>query len=211
MTFTGLTVVQKLLAAAYYGRAVCARVRMVAARSATRNATLIPPCNPCPCTCGGSSPFAQAGCVVRAPAPPCPAATIGHPAGIPNVAHQIWLGGGTLRWEHILSMLAIRFVLRPERYVLHFDIAPKASAEWECACSLASCVQTNAPRFVHGKRLLEVEHRSDVLRLDLLTQQGGLYIDHDAFVVSHDSLHEMRRSCGAPLIAGHQVRFGRAL
>ena len=60
---------------------------------------------------------------------------------IPNVVHQPWLHGGALKWEHILGMLSVRHVLRPERYLLYYDKAPADSATWRCACALARCVQ----------------------------------------------------------------------
>lgn len=115
-----------------------------------------------------------------------------------------------LKWEYVLSMLAIRFVLRPEQYLLHFDVQPEATPQWTCACNLAQCIQASSPRKVFGKELTRVQHRSDVMRLDLLSRQGGIYLDHDAFVVRHEAMHELRTGCSAPLIAGKQMEQTRS-
>ena len=174
------------------------------------NASLWEPCNPCPCACHGRSPFAKAGCVgLRPPTRSCTPPADGR-ARIPNIAHQIWLGGGVLKWEYLLSMLAIRFVLRPEQYLLHFDLKPEDTPQWACACSLAQCVHASSPQKIYNKPLNRVQHRSDVLRLDLLSRHGGIYLDHDAFVVRHEAMHELRTSCDAPLIAGKQVEQTRS-
>ena len=107
-------------------------------------------------------------------------------------------------------MLAIKFILRPARFLLHFDRQPDASPQWKCACSLAECTHTGAPTAVFGRKLTRVQHQSDVLRLEILDKQGGLYFDHDAFVVRHNAMHSFR-SCHAQLIAGHQAYIRRTI
>ena len=164
------------------------------------------PCNPCECTCSRRSdhPFNRAGCIGMRPARTACTPAASGTATIPNTVHQIWLGGGELKWEYLLSMLAIRFILRPERFILHYDTQPSESPQWTCACSLAECKRTIAPRRVFGKKLSRVQHQSDVLRLDILAEHGGVYLDHDAFVLKPEALHRLR-GCAAPLIAGHQM------
>ena len=60
---------------------------------------------------------------------------------VPSLVHQIWLGGGTPRWLRLLSLLNARYVLKPTRHLLHYDVAPADTFEWQCACALATCVQ----------------------------------------------------------------------
>ena len=74
------------------------------------------------------------------------------PSRIPNRVHQPWLHGTQLKWEHLLGMLSVRWVVRPERYTLYYDKRPPQSAQWQCACKhiATECVQAPPPRFVPG-------------------------------------------------------------
>ena len=113
---------------------------------------------------------------------------------IPNDVHQPWLHGGPLRWEHVLGMLSVRFVQQPSRYILYYDKQPKQSAAWRCACeALATeCVRQKSPTNIPGQRKrLRMYHWPDMMRLQLMIEHGGIFLDHDAFVVR--PLDELRR------------------
>ena len=98
---------------------------------------------------------------------------------IPNAIHQPWLHGTTPKWEHILGMLSVRYVLRPRRYMLYYDKAPASTPTWRCACLLAVCVQRRATSRVPGRPGLRLRmyHWPDVMRLELLHQYGGIFVD----------------------------------
>ena len=125
-------------------------------------------------------------------------------ASIPAVVHQPWLHGGALKWEHILGMLSVRYVLRPKRYKLYYDKAPAPSPTWRCACLIAHCVQHSAPTRVPGNtgKRLKMYHWPDVMRLQLLLKHGGVFVDHDAFVIR--SLDDLLRCPEAPVMAGFE-------
>jgi hypothetical protein len=99
----------------------------------------------------------------------------------------------------LLSVLSVKYVLRPERQYLHYDQLPNDSLEWRCACKLATCVQTDL-RTRLGSRSLEspidphdryasdklgrcANAQLDVLRIDLLARRGGLLLDLDVFAL----------------------------
>lgn len=131
----------------------------------------------------------------------CPQTALGAPT-IPNIVHQPWLGGADLQWEQILAMLSVRFVMKPERFTLYYDTPPRDSATWRCACAIAdACVLTPSRTAIHGAPLVYPQHRSDLMRLDLLEKYGGVYIDHDSFVLR--PLDDLRK-CGAPVIGGRE-------
>ena len=102
---------------------------------------------------------------------------------IPNVVHQPWLGSATLRWEQLLSMLSVLLMVRPKRFYLYYDIAPAKSEQWACACTLASCVLKKSRRHIFGQPVSFPQHQSDLMRMDLLEKEGGIYVDHDSFVL----------------------------
>ena len=127
-------------------------------------------------------PTLQDGCRAgRASRPPVRPASLDSAGAyaIPNVVHQPWLHGGTLKWEHILGMLSVRYVLRPRRYMLYYDKAPASTPTWRCACLLAVCVQRRATSRVPGRPGLRLRmyHWPDVMRLELLHQYGGIFVD----------------------------------
>ena len=72
-------------------------------------------------------------------APSCSASAGGAP--VPNVVHQAWFGGGKLMFAKLLSVLSVRYVLRPQSHLLHYDEQPNDALEWQCACRLATCVK----------------------------------------------------------------------
>ncbi len=41
----------------------------------------------------------------------------------------------------LLSVLSVRYVLRPQSHVLHYDEQPNDALEWQCVCRLATCVK----------------------------------------------------------------------
>ena len=72
-------------------------------------------------------------------APSCGASSGGAP--VPNLVHQAWFGGGKLMFAKLLSVLSVRYVLRPQSHVLHYDEQPNDALEWQCVCRLATCVK----------------------------------------------------------------------
>jgi len=119
---------------------------------------------------------------------------------IPNAVHQPWLGGADLRWEQVLAMASVRYVMRPEHFTLYYDVRPRDTPAWRCACALAdACVRTPSRATIFGQRVAYAQHRSDLMRLDLLEAHGGVYVDHDSFVLRPlDGL----RACSAGVIGG---------
>lgn len=121
---------------------------------------------------------------------------------LPATVHQIWLGGSATdeRWDWVLSLASVLLILRPRRHLLHYDAElPR------CARVLATPVHVVPPTAIYGRKLVRAVVRSDVLRLQLLLEHGGLYMDNDVFAVR--PLDELRRRClRSPLYAGIESR-----
>ena len=47
-------------------------------------------------------------------------------------------------------------------------------------------------------------HRPDMMRLELLLRHGGIFLDHDAYVVDGERLQAVRACPAAPVIAGFE-------
>jgi hypothetical protein len=82
--------------------------------------------------------------------------------------------------NYVCVMSAISHI-RPEQVMFHCANVP-AGPWWEITRPHVTLNQVEAPREVFGNPLLHAAHRSDVLRLRTLLQQGGLYLDSDVLV-----------------------------
>lgn len=117
---------------------------------------------------------------------------------IPNEIHQPWLHGTTPKWEHVLGMLAARFVVRPDRYMLYYDKLPRViSPQWSCACAIASCVvrqpSINVP--LRRGRRIKMGHWPELMRYDVLLEHGGIFLDHDSYALR--PLDSVRTCCAS--------------
>ena len=80
-------------------------------------------------------------------------------------------------------MLSVRLAVQPKHFYLYYDILPSTSDHWVCACTLAKCVQKASRRRIFGQPIRFPQHKSDLMRIDLLDMHGGMYLDHDTFVL----------------------------
>jgi Glycosyltransferase sugar-binding region containing DXD motif len=78
--------------------------------------------------------------------------------------------------------------LRPTESFIYYEYEP-SGPWWECSRKLLTPVQISAPREIFGRKLEHVAHRADVLRLQMLIEKGGIYLDADVFV--HRSFDEL--------------------
>lgn len=105
---------------------------------------------------------------------------------IPRVLHFCHglapdLGG--MPWSllnHVCVMSAIERI-RPDKAFLYYEYEPEG-AWWQQTRPHLDLVRITAPREVFGNPLLHVAHRADVVRLQVLLEQGGIYLDCDVFV-----------------------------
>ena len=117
-----------------------------------------------------------------------------------------WCGGESVSWIHVLSTVSAAVIQRPPSLLLHYDKSPPDTQEWRCMCAFATCTQRSADETIFGRRVPWAAHRSDLMRLSVLQEQGGAYSDHDTFMLA--PLSTLRRCPRAPLVAGLE-RFTR--
>lgn len=78
--------------------------------------------------------------------------------------------------------------LRPEHVFFYYEYEP-SGPWWDLTRDLVERVPVKAPREVFGTPIHHYAHRADVLRLDKLLEQGGIYLDVD--VVVHRSFDDL--------------------
>lgn len=115
---------------------------------------------------------------------------------IKNEIHHIWFGGAPFSLLNYLAIKSAHLVNEPARHVLHLDTEP-VGEWWEQSKEFVELEPMEAPTQIAGRPLRHVAHRSDVARLSVLREHGGIYLDTDVVCV---------RSFG-PLL-GHEFVLG---
>jgi len=106
------------------------------------------------------------------------------------IVHVIWFypRRTALRFHEAMCLLAVQRYVRPRKILLWYDAesTPPTGAWWQFARqSVAHLlpVPYQRPTSVYNRTLLVPEHQSDVVRLTVLEEFGGLYVDLDVIIV----------------------------
>ncbi|XP_065937303.1 uncharacterized protein [Magallana gigas] len=115
---------------------------------------------------------------------------------VPNIIHYIWLGKGIFDFMYFVSILSGHKKQHPCLIFLYYDTLP--SGEWWNLLLLhvpnIIPVNVTPPSEISNQKILYVQHKSDILRLQILTEYGGIYLDTDQLLLT--SLDKFRnREC----------------
>jgi len=113
---------------------------------------------------------------------------------IPNVIHFVFgmkrnFGGKPFSLVHYVAVKSALEVNKPGKIYFYYAYEPRGKW-WEKTRKLVEPVKMKAPRKTFGRRLRVYAHRADVLRLQILQEKGGVYLDLDTICVR--PLHELR-------------------
>ena len=123
---------------------------------------------------------------------------------VPRRLHLIFglaadFGGKPFGLIHHLVIKAAVHALRPQggRAVFYHAHEPRGPW-WEASMPLLQLRKVQAPKTIFGRQLRRFAHQADVLRLELLQQWGGAYLDMDILVLAPlDHLHRQPHAPGA--------------
>src|SRR5258708_6871344 len=106
---------------------------------------------------------------------------------IPNVIHFIFgfapdFGGKPFSLVHYLAVKSAYMVNKPDCINLFCQHEPQGEW-WEKAKRYVNVVRVAPPEEVFGVRLYHFAHKADVMRLQVLMDQGGIYLDMDIICV----------------------------
>ncbi len=103
---------------------------------------------------------------------------------IPNVFHFCYgfLPEPQFGFLEYLAIKSAYELNRPERIYFHYQ-HECTGPWWEKAAEMLTLNRVEPPREIFGRKLIHFAHRSDVLRLQLLLQYGGIYMDIDTLCV----------------------------
>ena len=106
---------------------------------------------------------------------------------IPNILHFVFgmapdFGGKPFSLVHYLSVKSAVELNQPIAAYFHYQYEP-AGEWWEKAKPLLTLNKINAPDTFMGCSLHHVAHKADVVRLKVLKETGGIYMDLDTISV----------------------------
>jgi hypothetical protein len=140
---------------------------------------------------------------------------------VPNIFHFIFglrpdFGEKPFSLIHYLAIASCHAVNRPDAIHLYYSHEP-SGVWWERAKPYVHAVQVEPPAEIWGRPLVHYAHKADVLRLNILRERGGVYLDMDVVSIrpfrelfSHDTVlgREYGRGlCNAVILATPSAAF----
>ncbi len=115
---------------------------------------------------------------------------------IPKIVHFVFglspdFGCRPFSLIHYTAIKAARDRIRPDRICIYYQYEP-SGYWWNSALSLGvQTLKVKAPTSVFGNPIRHYAHAADVLRMGILLEQGGIYLDSDFIAVRDfdDLLH----------------------
>ncbi len=106
---------------------------------------------------------------------------------IPNILHFVFgmapdFGGKPFSLVHYLSVKSSIDLNKPLAVFFHYQYEPEGEW-WEKAKPLLTLNKIEAPTSIMGNPLYHVAHKADIVRLQVLKETGGIYLDLDTISV----------------------------
>ncbi|HEY1877239.1 MAG TPA: glycosyltransferase [Rhizomicrobium sp.] len=111
---------------------------------------------------------------------------MGRMTRIPKILHYTFgmapdFGGKPWSLVHYVCLKSAVERIRPEKVHFYCQFEP-STPWWDLSRDLLNVVKIAAPREIFGRPLKHVAHQSDVVRLQRLIAEGGIYLDADVLV-----------------------------
>lgn len=106
---------------------------------------------------------------------------------IPNIFHFVFgmkpdFGGKPFNMVHYLAVKSAAVLNAPDQMILHYQYEPEG--EWfDKARPYLTLNKIVAPTEIFGNPLLHVAHQADIVRLQVLKEMGGIYLDLDTISI----------------------------
>jgi len=106
---------------------------------------------------------------------------------VPNIFHFIFglapdFGGKPFSLMNYLAIKSAYEINKPDRIFFYYKHLPEG-VWWEEAKSYLTLEEINPPVTIYNNKLYHFAHVSDILRLQILIERGGIYLDIDTICV----------------------------
>lgn len=105
---------------------------------------------------------------------------------VPNIVHFVWFTGPNSREFSLINAMAIQAaadVQKPDAIYLHCNVEPVGNPHWDRIKPIVTIAPTEAPTEHKGVTLVHPQYQSDLVRLQVLKDQGGIYLDTDTLLI----------------------------
>lgn len=121
---------------------------------------------------------------------------------IPNNIHFVFFGYTEFLPIHYASIKSAIEVHNPKKVYIYNSIRPTNNKHWDNILKndVVEVVDITAPEEYNGVKLERFQYKADITRMELLIQQGGIYLDID--VVSLQSFEDL---LDYPLVLGAEA------
>ncbi len=108
---------------------------------------------------------------------------------IPKTIHFIYglredFGKFSFSLCHYLAVLSAKTINKDYEIVVHYYHEPQSNEWWEKTKSIAKMVKLeDPPTIISGKKITEYAHANDLLRIEILIAEGGIYLDIDTICI----------------------------
>ena len=120
---------------------------------------------------------------------------------VPNIVHNVLFGYNELKFSHFVSLLSVLKTQKPDIIYIHCDCyrltgpyVPLLHERLKTTNTLLKIRTIEQPKEIFGRKISKKFfnwHSSDITRLRILQEFGGIYLDNDVYVVK--SLDEFRK------------------
>ncbi|KAJ3316848.1 hypothetical protein HDU76_001513 [Blyttiomyces sp. JEL0837] len=106
---------------------------------------------------------------------------------IPKIVHFVFglqadFGGQPFMFVNYMAIKMARDSIQPQIIYFHYHFEP-TGRWWELAKPLVRLRKIyKVPRQIFGNKVVKYAHKADVVRLQILMEYGGIYLDSDVFV-----------------------------
>lgn len=102
---------------------------------------------------------------------------------IPDIFHFCYglsedFGGKPFSLVHYLAVKSAKEINNPEEIFFYFSFEPEGEW-WERTKEIVTTKKVDPPDEIFGNKLYHVAHKADILRLNVLKENGGIYMDLD--------------------------------
>lgn len=102
------------------------------------------------------------------------------PGKIPKIVHLVWYRKKEMDFMMYLSLRSVMTILKPEKVFIHGDnlLYGKYFDKFKKDPRVHNLYR-EVPGTIFGHRVLYTQHKSDIIRADVLLKYGGIYMDWD--------------------------------
>lgn len=124
----------------------------------------------------------------------------------PNVVHFLYFGGRPFSYVNYLAVRAAYEVQQPDVIYMHCTQEPVDNPNWEAIRPFVKLRPLDDITHFEGKEIPWPQYKSDIARIRILLQEGGIYFDNDMVLVKKiDGL------LGRSTVMSYESKTGHAL